>query len=404
MDPTKALASLRILDLTQYEAGTSATQILAWLGADVVKIEPPGAGDPGRGFGARLPNQEGLDSFYFLSLNSNKRSVTLNLASAEGRALFLRLLPRFDVVVENFALGTMEKLGLGYETLRQAHPSVIYATMKGFGTSGPYAPYRSFDMIAQAMGGSMSVTGTAETGPLRAGVSYGDSGSGMTLAVGILAAYVQRLQTGRGQQVEVSMQEAIANYARVAFSAAAVMEQPVGRVGNDLRGLAPTNTYPCRPFGPNDYVYIVTVTGRMFENLAIAIGHPELIDDPRYATAAARREHAEWLQALIREWTSRRTKHEAMAELQGFGVPCGAVLDSRDIFSDPHLLERGMVREVEHPQRGRMRALANPIRLAASPTALEPAPLLGQHTEEVLRAELGLADAELSRLRGDGVI
>ncbi|MGI8926371.1 MAG: CaiB/BaiF CoA transferase family protein [Tepidiformaceae bacterium] len=399
-----ALNGFRILDLTQYEAGTSATQTLAWLGADVVKVEPPRHGDPGRGLGARSEDEKPFERIYFINLNGNKRSLTLDLKSAEGKEIFLRLLPRFDAIAENFGPGAMEALGLGYECLRALHPPLIYATVKGFGTSGPYSAYKSFDMIAQATGGSMSVTGTADTLPLRSGVTYGDTGTGMHLAIGILAAYVQRLQTGEGQHVEVSMQEAIASYSRIAFNAREHVGDPVPRFGNNLRGLAPTNTYPCKPFGPNDYVYVVTVSGRMFENLALALGRPELMDDPRYQSAVARRENEEWLQGLITTFTSERTKHEAMADLQAYGIPCGAVLDSGDIFSDPHLIERGFVQTMDHPVRGPMQILGNPIRLSASPTQLRPSPLLGEHNGEVLGAELGICAEDVDALRARGVV
>ncbi len=399
---TGALDGLRILDLTQYEAGTSATQMLAWLGADVVKVEPP-AGEPGRGHAA-FPPGEGVDRWYFLNLNGNKRSLTLDLKSAEGRDIFLRLLPRFDIVTENFSLGTMEGFDLGYNVLKEAHPPIIYATIKGFGTTGPYSKFKSFDMVAQAAGGAMSITGGPDTQPFRSGVTWGDTGTGMHLAIGILAAYVQRQKTGTGQHVEVSMQEAIANYARVGFLARELVGDPVPRQGNDLRGLAPTDSYPCKPFGPNDYVYVAAVSGRMVEGLLVAIGRPELVDDPRIRNASARRENADWLKDLVRSWTAQRTKYEAMEELQHHGVPAGAVLDSGDIFHDPHLQERGMVHVINHPTRGDVEILGNPIRMSQSPTNMVRAPLLGEHSCEVLAAELGLCAEDLDRLRAARVI
>ncbi len=392
-----ALSALRILDLTQYEAGTSATQALAWLGADVVKVEPPGMGEPGRGHAATPDNP--VDRWYFLNLNGNKRSVTLDLKSPLGKETFLKLVPHFDVVAENFTLGTMESFGLGYDVLREAHPPVIYATIKGFGTTGPYSGYKSYDMVAQATGGAMSITGGPGTPPTRSGVTWGDTGTGMHLAIGILAAYVQRLSTGEGQHVEVSMQEAIANYSRVGFLARELVGDPVPRQGNDLRGLTPTDAYACSPFGSNDFVYIACVTGRMLEGLLICIGRPDLVDDPRVSTPIARRENAEWLKPMVSEWAAGRTKREAMAELQAHGVPAGAVLDSGDIFSDPHLRERGMVHTIAHPQRGDVEILGSPIRLSASPTELVRAPLLGEHTASVLACELGLDETELCRLR-----
>ena len=393
------LAGMRILDFTQYEAGTSATQTLAWLGADVVKVEPPGIGEPGRGRAAG-PH----DRTYFLNLNGNKRSIAINLKNPKGVELIKKLVPRFDVVAENLAPGVMEKLGIGCEALRQENPRLVYATIKGFGSTGPYAHFRSYDMIAQAAGGSMSITGTADTVPLRSGSTYGDTGTGMQLAIGILAAYVRAKETGQGGHVEVSMQEAIASYSRVGFLGRELVGDPVPRVGNDLRGLSPTNTYHCKPFGPNDYVYIMVNTGAMLEGLFTGIGHPELVDDPRLATAAARKENCDFLQGLVSEWTAQRTKHEAMAELQAMGVPAGATFDSGDIFNDEHLKGRGMVQVVEHPERGPIEILGNPIRIDHQPTVLTHAPLLGAHTEDVLREELGMGDTELAGLREACVI
>jgi len=397
------LDGLRILDLTQYEAGTSATQMLAWLGADVVKVEPPGIGDPGRGRAA-VPTMDAPDRWYFLNLNGNKRSVTLNLKHAEGKALFLRLLPGFDAVVENFGPGTIESLGLGYEALKAIHPAVVFATLKGFGSYGPYAGYKSFDMVAQAMGGAMSLTGTRETEPLRAGVTWGDTGTGMHLAIGILSGYIHRMKTGKGQHVEVSMMDAIANYARVGFLVRENVGDPVPRVGNDIRRLAPANVYACKPFGPNDYVYVAALGRGMIENLVCAIGHPELVDDPRVQTANARFENADWFGGLIREWTAQRTKHEAMAEMQAHGVPSGATFDSGDVFNDPHLKARGMVQVVNHPTRGEVEILGNPVIIDHEPTQLRAAPLLGEHTAEVLRAELGLTARDVEALRAGGVV
>jgi formyl-CoA transferase len=397
------LRGLRILDLTQYEAGTSATQMLAWLGADVVKVEAPRGGDPGRGLGAQ-PGAPAVDRWYFLNLNGNKRSVTIDLKQPEGKELLFRLLPRFDVFAENLAPGAAEGLGLGYARLSEHHPPIIYATIKGFGTTGPYASYKSFDMVAQAVGGAMSITGTPDTQPLRSGVTWGDTGTGMHLAIGILAAYTNRLQTGRGAHVEVSMQDAIANYARIGFLAREVTSDPVPRFGNNLAGLAPTDAYACKPFGPNDYVYVVVVSGQMVENLLIAIGHPELVSDERVSDGASRRANNDWLHSLVGEWAAQRTKHEAMAELQACGVPAGAVFDSGDVFSDAHLKERKMVQVVDHPTRGPVEILGNPVRVNCEATDLVPSPLLGQHTEEVLCEELGLARNEIDRLRGAGVI
>jgi formyl-CoA transferase len=259
-------------------------------------------------------------------------------------------------------------------------------------------------MVAQATGGSMSITGTRDTEPLRSGATYGDTGTGMQFAIGILAAYTRFLQTGEGGHVEISMQEAIASYSRVGFLARENVGDPVPRVGNNLRQLPPTNTFPCKPFGPNDYVYVVANTASMLEKLLIAIGHPELVDDSRFTTVGARQENEEFIHGLIRDWTSARTKFEAMDELQRCGIPAGATYHSGDVFNDAHLKERGMVQVVDHPTRGQVEILGNPIRIDRDPTRLTPAPLLGQHTDEVLACELGLGSEQLAELRASRVI
>ena len=389
-----ALDGLRILDLTQYEAGTSCTQMLAWLGADVVKVERPGVGDPGR-----HTERGGVDSLYFLTFNGNKRSLALDLRTEEGRRLFLALVERFDVVVDNFSLGTMEKLGLGYEALQRANPAIIYATIKGFGTTGPYKDFKCFDQIAQATGGAMSVTGMADGIPIRSGATFGDTGSGMTLALQILAAYIQRQRTGEGQMVEVSMQEAVANFVRTAISFTERSSHPAPRRANRSgAGGAPTDLFPCAPGGPNDYVYVMVNTSRFWDALCIAIGRPDLAADERFSTPEARRENVEDLYPVITAWTRQRTKWEAMEELSSHGVPSGAVFDSQDLFEHPHLLARGAVSTIDHPVRGTWQLLSPPFHMTKSCVPLARAPLLGEHTDEVLTAELGLDAATLADL------
>jgi formyl-CoA transferase len=394
-----ALERVKILDLTQYEAGTSCTQLLAWLGANVVKVEQAGAGDPGR---HTEPGRG--DSLYFLSFNANKRSLALNLRSPAGREIFLRLLPRFDVVMENFSLGTMEKFGLDYETLKAVNPGVIYCTLKGFGTFGPYAPYKCYDMVAQAFGGAFSITGTEDGPPMRPGPTMGDTGTGMLAAIGILAAYIQRRETGEGQMVEVSMQEGVANLVRTALShrERTGRDKPVPRRGN--RTLAPTDLYPCAPGGPNDYIYVMPQTTRMIDALWTAIDRPELCTEERFHTAAGRTEHAEEIWETVAAWTRQRTKHDAMECLARAGVPAGAVLDTAELLADPHLHARDMVVTVEHPERGAWEFIGPPIHLSGSRVAVRPAPLLGQHSREVLTEELGMATSEIEALLAAGIV
>ena len=379
-----ALTGMRVLDMTQYEAGTSCTQVLAWLGADVVKVERPGQGDPGRSLAS--PDLE--HSGYFHNWNANKRSITLALERDEGRALLLQLAPRFDVFVENFGPGVVEKLGLGYDAFRDVHPDVIYASLKGFGSSGPYADYKCFDMVAQAAAGAFSTTGTPDGPPLRPGPTTGDAGTGLQLALAITAAYAQKLREGVGQQIEISMQEAMTFFMRTNIGLAP-HGVPAPRIGNG--STAALNLFPCKPFGPNDYVYVMAVTGRMRTALRDAIGRPELA--PEDVTIE-----------VVEKWTRERTKFEAMRELAGAGIPASAVYDTPDLFRDPHLQARGFVRQVEHPVAGTVRLLGFAPRLSASDVPLEPAPVLGAHTDEVLARELGLAPAELAELRERGTI
>lgn len=395
----KALADVRILDLTQYEAGTSITQALGWLGADVVKVEPPGVGDPGRG----RARGETLDATYFITLNNNKRSLTLDLKSEQGRSLFLRLVPRFDVVVENFTLGTMERLGLGYDVLREVHPGVIYCTVKGFGTSGPWAHIKSFDMVAQAAGGAMALTGTDDSIPLKPGPTMGDTGTGIHAALGIMAALWQRRRTGRGQMVELSMQEAVTNFTRVPLIRREVTGDPAPRYGD--ASTAPTGLFPCAPGGPNDYVFIVANTLRMWRALAAAIGREDLRDDPRFADLGKRRvDDTGVVRAAMEEWTRKHTKFEVTEILGRAGVPVGPVMDSGDLFASEHLRARGMLVEIEHPTRGRMTLFGCPIRLSDSPVEIACPPLLGEHTDELLRAELCLAEDDIAALHAAGTV
>jgi formyl-CoA transferase len=393
-----ALDGIRILDMSQWEAGPSCTQALAWLGAEVVKIEPPERGDPGRAIG-----DDGLNSAYFLNWNSNKRSVVIDLERPQGRELLLRMLPRYDVFVENYGPGVVEKLGLDYEEMRRVHPAVIYARVKGFGTSGPYANFKCMDMVAQAAGGALSATGEADGPPLRPGATLGDSGTGVQLALAILAAYVQKLRTGEGQLIELAMQEAVTYYMRTTIANGSEWgTRAARRNGNGIGAML--NLYPCKPGGPNDYAYMMVVNTRMWQSLCRAMGREDLLSDERFVRGAARHENAAALYEEIAKWTREHTKHEVMAILGKAGVPCSAVLDTRDLFEDPHLQARGFVQRVQHPARGNVPLLGWPARLSKSAVPIRPAPLLGQHTCEVLREDLALGEAELERLLEQGVV
>jgi len=396
----KALDGIRVLDLTQYEAGPSCTELLAWLGAEVIKIEPP-TGEPSR---RGLSERPDMDSHFFLLLNANKKGVTLNLKHERGRRMFADLVKTADVVVENLGPGAMERLGFGHEALAAINPRVISASIKGFSSGGPYSDYKSFEWIAQAMGGVMSMTGSPDGPPTRTSAGLGDTSSGIHCAVGILAAIIQRQATGRGQRIEVAQQDVVLNLHRIHLREFYQTGQPGGRVGNRAKITAPSNLFRCRPFGPNDYVYVHVANQDMWRSLARAVGQPEAGDDPRFADGRQRVAHRDEVDALVEAWTEKHTKHEAMEKLGAAGVPCGAVLDSAEVLTNPHLVERGMIVRTEHPQRGRMDMPGNPVRMSDSPTEVTRAPLLGEHSGEIYSSLLGFDAAAIEALRKEGVI
>src|ERR1700727_1434711 len=295
---SQALQGIRVIDMTHNQAGPACAQILGFLAADVIKLEEPKGGDVAR---TNMRDKPDSDSLFFLILNPNKRSLTLNLKTDEGKALFRRLMAESDVLLENFGPGALDRLGLGYEALSKLNPRLIYATIKGFGTYGPYSGYKSFEPIAQAMGGAMSVTGFPENPPTYTFPAIGDSGTGMHMAIGILAALQQRHQTGRGQHVEVSMQDAVVNLLRVSLRDHQRMGRPMPRSGNQLGHTIPGTTYPCAPGGSNDYVYLFAQP-QMWKAFLGVMGQPELADDPRFATADGRWENREALTAGVEAW------------------------------------------------------------------------------------------------------
>lgn len=404
-DAGSALSGVRVVDLTQFEAGTSCTETLAWLGADVIKVEPPGKGEQGRAASTDVP---GLDSYYFLLLNANKRSVTLNLKHAEGKRLLGRLIERADVFVENFAPGIIERLGFGYDDVRRLNPRAVYAQVKGFAPDGPFGNYPAFDMIAQAAGGAMSLTGRPQDPPLKPGPTIGDTGAGLHLAVGVLAALVQRQRTGLGQRVEVAMQEAVINYCRISFARQLLTGHAAERWGNQsqLGMTAPSGIYPCTPGGPNDYVFIYTsrAANHQWERLLDVIGRPDLRHDPRFANPVQRAAHADVIDEAISAWTRKYTKREAMERLGTAGVPAGATFDTLELTGDEHLNRREAIVTVDHPTRGRLKMPGWPVKMERSHVPVAAAPLLGQHNREVYEELLELTGEELARLREQGVI
>tara|TARA_Y100000815_G_scaffold262645_1_gene276290 strand:- start:238 stop:1446 length:1209 start_codon:yes stop_codon:yes gene_type:complete len=399
----KALDGVRIIDLTQFEAGTSCTQLLAWLGADVIKVEEPTHGDPGRISNSNMP---GVDSSYFLNLNSNKRSVALDLKQAKGKDIFFELVRQADIVAENLAPGTLERLGLGYDVLSEVNPKIVLARIKGFGTYGPYADYKSFDMIAQAAGGSMAVTGNAGDPPIRPGATIGDTGTGLHAAVGIMAALWQRQTTGKGQVVEVSMQDAVVNLTRVAMSTFNETGKARPRSGNNPQGLPGARTYPCKPGGSDDWVYLGATHRRLGLWLALvrAVGGDEMADDPNYSNFDWVVEHTDEIDDMIETWTMERTKYEVFHILGKAGVPCGPTLNAEDIYTDPQLLARDMIVTLQHPERGAFMVPGCPVKMSDSPVELEIGPHLGAQTEEVLKELLQMTDGDLAQLREQKLI
>ena len=394
----QALAGIRVIDMTHNQAGPACTQMLAFLGAEVIKLEEPKGGDVAR---TNMADRPDSDSLFFLLLNANKQSLTLNLKTEAGKALFQQLIDQSDVLVENFGPGALDRLGLGYQVLSARNPRLIYATIKGFGTYGPYCEFKSFEPIAQAMGGAMCTTGSADGPPTYIWPSIGDSGTGMHMAIGILAALQQRHSTGRGQHVEVSMQDAVVNICRVSLRDHQRFGHPPPRTGNQLGRNVPGTTYPCAPGGANDYVFIYAQP-QMWPALVAVLQRPELAADARFKTVEARWQNRAELDAIVASWTRQLSKHEVMQRLAAAGVPCGACQDTGEVLADPHLKAREMIVDVEHPTRGTYQTVGCPVKLSASPVTVRRPPLLGEHTDELLGRLLSLGAADIKRLHDDG--
>lgn len=388
-EQTRALSGIRVLDLTQWEAGSMAATGLAFMGADVVKIENPSGGDAARIASADSPDS---DSLFFLVLNSNKRSVTMDLKDPDDREVFERLVRESDVLVQNFAPGTMERLGYGYDTVCELNPRMIYASIKGFSDQSPYRDYRCFDAIAQATGGAVAFTGEPDGPPLKPGPTFADTGSGLHLAMSICAALYQRTITGLGQRVDVAMQEVVVSFCRMSLARQQVTGLPAERVGNGSpsQTSSPSGVYPCAGDGPNDYLFIYTARdmiggNRQWDTLLATMDRTDLADDPRFVSPEERFKHRDAVDAVISEWTHLHEKHEAMEILNTAGVPAGAVLDTSDLITDDSLYSSGFLQHVDHPTRGRIVLPAWPVTMSGSPLPETQAPpLLGEHTEEVL--------------------
>ncbi|TDE57961.1 formyl-CoA transferase [Nonomuraea mesophila] len=406
----KALEGVRVLDMTHVQSGPSATQMLAWLGADVVKLEAP-KGDITR---QQLRDVPDVDSLYFTMLNCNKRSITLNMKSERGKELFTELVKSADVLVENFGPGAVDRMGFTWERLQELNPRLIYASIKGFGP-GRYADFKAYEVIAQAMGGSMSTTGFEEGPPLATGAQIGDSGTGIHTVAGILAALYQRQHTQRGQRVQVAMQHAVLNLCRVKLrdqqrlAHGPLREYPnktfgdeVPRSGNASGGGQPGWAVRCAPGGPNDYIYVI-VQPVGWEPIATIIGRPELAADPEWATPEARLSKLDKMFQLIEEWTIRHDKWTVLDRLNGANVPCGPILSTKELVEDESLREEGIVVKVEHPERGEFVTVGSPLQLSDSPVDVVTPPLLGEHNQDIY-GELGVSADELAELKTNGVI
>ena len=406
-----ALEGIRVLDMTHVQSGPSATQLLAWLGADVVKIETP-AGDITR---SQLRDVPGADSLYFTMLNGNKRSITLNTKSERGKELLTELIRRSDVLVENFGPGAVDRMGFTWERVREINPRLVYASIKGFG-EGPYTDFKAYEVVAQAMGGSMATTGFEDGPPMATGAQIGDSGTGIHLVAAVLAALLQRTRTGRGQRVNVAMQHSVLNLCRVKLrdqqrlAHGRLAEYPnedfgdvVPRSGNASGGGQPGWAVRCAPGGPNDYVYVI-VQPVGWQPITALIGRPELAGDPEWATPEARLPKLGKMFQLIEEWTRTLPKWQVLERLNAHNIPCGPILSTKEIIDDPSLRAQEIVVEVEHPQRGTYLTVGSPLKLSDSSVPIRRSPLLGEHNEEVYVAELGLAAEDLPLLKSSGVI
>jgi len=402
--PLQCLEGVRILDLSQFEAGPSCTEALAWLGAEVVKVENPKGGDPGR----KILSDDERDSFYFLIFNANKKSLCIDLKSPAGKQLVLSLASKADVFVENFAPGAIERLGLGYETVSKVNPGIVYAQVKGFGEGSPYEKNLAFDMIAQATGGIMSISGYPDGPPVKPGPTLGDTGTGMLLAISILGALYEKNRTGKGQRIEVAMQDAMLHYIRLAFATQARRGGPLGRVGDQSisGGNPPCGIYPCKGGGPNDYVYVYTsrANPEHWKRLLQVIGREDLIGDPRFETSQARNDRPKEVDALVTEWTSKYDKHEAMRILGSAGIPAGAVLDTKELADEKTFYDRGVLQIMDHPDRKNYAVPTWPVRHNGAPPAIERAPFLGEHSVQVLGSWLGLSEREIDGLAEQKVI
>ncbi len=413
----KALDGIRILDFTHVQSGPTCTQLLAWLGADVIKVERPGGGDITRGQLRDLPD---VDSLYFTMLNHNKRSITIDSKHPRGKEVLEELVAVCDVLVENFAPGALDRMGLGWERIQALNPRMIMASVKGFGP-GPYEDCKVYENVAQCAGGAASTTGFDDGPPLVTGAQIGDSGTGLHLALGIVAALYQRHTTGRGQKVLAAMQDGVLNLCRVKLrdqqrlAHGPLKEYPqyphgtfgsaVPRAGNASGGGQPGSILKCKGWesDPNAYIYFIT-QAPVWGEICKVIGREDWITDPDYASADARLPRLAGIFAAIEQWTMTKTKFEAMAILNAHDIPCGPILSMQELAEDESLRRTGTVVEVDHPTRGKYLSVGNPVKMSDSATEVTAAPLLCAHTEEILREVLHFDDARVGALQASGAL
>ncbi len=410
MTSNKALSGIRILDMTHVQAGPTSSQLMGFLGADVIKLESP-VGDATRGQLRDIPE---ADSLYFTMLNCNKRSITVNLKNDKGKEIFTKLVETCDVLMENFGPGVLDRLGFGWETVHEINPRIVMASIKGFGSEGPYAAFKAYENVAQAMGGAMSTSGLFDGPPVVTGAQIGDSGTGVHLMAGILAALIQRERTGRGQYVECAMMDCVMNLTRVKWRDHQRLEHGslseywhqefedfTPRAGNDSGGGQLGNAIQCKPGGPNDYLYIV-VQEHVWNALANRVGGEELVNDSRFDNINVRRANQGEMWDLLTEFASNYTKRELMRILNEINVPCGPIMSTTDLANDDHVQLREMYVELDHPERGKWYNLGCPMKLSDSPVEVTRSPLLGEHTEEILEEILGYKSSEIDELKEAG--